>query len=151
MKKAICLVAVCGVLAVPFAAQTKPYAYTFEKGKGTCVLTGVTFDEVWSAVNRTLPKDSYNIISADKQTGTIVAAHWDAVSSFHFSLSLFIESVSQDIRVTSNIIDIQYDNGLTQLMLKKRQNSMNQKYEKTFYDKLAKVLYPPVSKDGKIK
>jgi hypothetical protein len=76
MKKAIfwaALLALCVLTAAPLMAQVteRLYAYTFDKGVGDCLFTGVSKDAAWSATLKALALIKHQILSAEKQSGTI--------------------------------------------------------------------------------
>ena len=77
MKKASILFAIVALGACAgglFGQETqKPYTYTFDKGVGEYVFTGVSLDQVWAAAVKALMQDKFNIVSSDRIMGTMIA------------------------------------------------------------------------------
>jgi hypothetical protein len=107
----------------------KSYSYTFDKGVGECVFTGVSLDQVWSATIKMLMLDKFGPISAEKPSGIINAENHFGTK---YSLLLFFEQVGSDVRVISSMPDTN--------------PGSEEKHEKKFYDKMAELLYGKIEK-----
>jgi len=123
-------------------AQTeeKLYKYTFKKGVGTCNFTGSTFDDVWAAAVKALMESKFTITTTDKQSGNLIAEHkeWPYID---YAINLFFEKVDSNIRVTSSIRLLKYDQGVRGLLQEVALNKEHEEVEKKIYDKMAKFLY----------
>jgi hypothetical protein len=114
---------------LPGQAVQKPYSYTFDKGAGECVFTGVSLDQVWAAAVKMLMLDKFGPISAEKPSGIINAENHFGMK---YSLLLFFEQVGPDVRVTSSMPDTN--------------PGSEEKHEKKFYDKVAELLYGKIER-----
>jgi hypothetical protein len=116
----------------------KPYTYTFDKGMGNCTFTGVSKDAVWSAVLKALMLEKFQIISAEKQSGTISAQK--TLSSFQSAMG-----VRKDTLPGLNLIFEDRDGGVGVLSSTiagiNWPNKNRQDLEKKLYDKVAELLY----------
>ena len=134
MKKASILFAVVALGACAgglFGQETqKPYTYTFDKGVGECIFTGVSLDQVWSAAVKTLMGDRFRIVSSEKQSGTIIA---EKKTFMAYGLTLFFEQKGKDVCVTASV-----------------QGTIEEEFTRTveteFFDHMAELLYGKVEK-----
>jgi hypothetical protein len=134
MKKASILfvVIVLGTCAGGIFGQEtqKPYTYTFDKGVGECIFTGVSLDQVWSAAVKTLMQDKFKIVLSDKQSGNITAER-RPMAAANYDLALFF-----DVCITASVAGLQ---GI-------RDKKAEHKMEKKFFDKVVELLYGKVEK-----
>ena len=139
MKKASILIVVIALGAgagwLSGQETQKPYSYTFDKGVGECVFTGVSLDQVWSAAVKTLMQDKFKIVLSDKQSGNITAER-RPMAAANYDLALFFELRGQDVGVTASVAGLQ---GI-------RDKKAEHKMEKKFFDKVAALVYGEVEK-----
>ena len=153
-KRYAALVAI-GFLCVMAGAQTKPpaqevqkhYSYTFVNGVGTCILKGVSLDEVWSAAVKALMGDKFKIVSSEKQSGHM-AAERRPFAATNYGLTLFFEQKGTDICVTTSIYMLpgQQQEGIGGLLRGIGAKGAAHKEEKKFYDRVAALLYGKIEK-----
>lgn len=139
LRRFAALAAIGVVWAFAIAQSTqKPYTYTFNKGMGDCTFTGVSKDAVWSAVLKALMLEKFQIISAEKQSGTISAqknpSSWQSALGVGKDtlpgLDLVFEDRDVGVGILSRVIaGINWPN--------KNRHDL----EKKFYEKVAELLY----------
>lgn len=133
----------CGGVLLGQEVQ-KPYSYTFDKGVGTCVFTGVSLDQVWTATVKALMQGKDRVTSADKASGVISAEcrPWDKP----YLMSFFFEEIVPDVRVNFTFFSSASQPGLGGLVGKKSTQKFNENEEKDRFDKIAELLYGKIEK-----
>ena len=117
----------------------KPYSYTFDKGVGECVFTGVSLDQVWAVAVKVLLLDKYKIVSTEKPSGSMVAER-RGIAGWNCDLSLFFKQRGPDVCLTSSTYEPpgQQQKGID--------DELRGITEKMFYDKVAELLYSKAEK-----
>jgi len=128
-------------------AVQKPYSYTFDRGVGECVFTGISLDQVWSAAVKALMMDKFKIVSSEKPSGNM-AAERRPFAAWNYGLTLFFEQRGPDVCVTSSIYKLpgQQQEGIGGLLQGVGAKKAEHQAEKKFYDKVAELLYGKVAK-----
>lgn len=146
MKKMVA-VFVFLALALIAAGQDEPkYIAQFNKGIGDAIYPGITRDQAWAGILRTLMLGKFKILTAEKDAGIInskkTASSWQAGIGVNErslpGLDILIEEREGGIGIITNVIA-----GIN-WPTKERH-----KLEKKFYDKLAGLLYGPAISEKK--
>jgi len=85
-------------------------------------------------------ESKFTITTTDKQSGNLRAEHkeWPYIG---YAINLFFEKVDSNIRVTSSIRLLKYDQGVRGLLQEVALNKEHEEVEKKIYDKMGKFLY----------
>jgi hypothetical protein len=159
MKKALILFAIVVFNVCTgwlFGQETqKPYSYTFDKGVGECIFTGVSLDQVWSAAVKALMQDKFIIVSSDKNMGTMIAEQTPyaglkkltktgepegAQILGGWDITILFEQKGYDVCITASVT------APKGVWLKVRDKKVEYKEEKKFFDKVVELLYGKVEK-----
>jgi len=120
--------------------EQKPYTYKFDKDVGDCLFTGVSKDAVWSAALKTLMLMKFQILSAEKESGTISAMK--TLSGFQSTMGVGSKSMPE-----LDLVFEERDDGiaiLSTVIAGINWPSKNRRdLEKKFYEKVAALLYKP--------
>ena len=121
-------------------AEQKSYSYKFDKDMGDCLFTGVSKDAVWSATLKALMLLKFQILSAEKESGTISAIK--TPSGFQSTMGVGSKSMPE-----LNLVFEERDDGiavLSTVIAGINWPSKNRRdLEKKFYEKVAELLYKP--------
>jgi len=145
MNKKIMVCVAVGILCAALGfgqAPDKPYAYTFEKGVGTCVLTGVSLDDAWSAAVKALMGNKFKIVSSEKQSGSMTAER-RPFGTWNYGLTLYFEQKGPDVSITASLYKLpgQQQEGIGGLLQGVGAKKAEQKEERKFFDRTAEILY----------